>query len=106
MSFLRPIDSRPTLLCSAGNERKCQGRLRLFAENFARHRNEQGLCRRKAEAPNPNAQAPGKHQPSNVHKIGKCVRLCFDFWDLEPGIWDFGACAALARLVDVITSRL
>src|SRR5438132_8207001 len=51
MSFLRPIDSRPTLLCNVGNERKCRDRLRLFAENVARHRNEQALCRRRKSDP-------------------------------------------------------
>jgi hypothetical protein len=55
-----------------------------------------GYAAAKRKLQIPMAKARGKHQPSNVHKIGKCVRLCFDFWilelpwDLEPGVWDFG----------------
>src|SRR6202022_1691603 len=82
MSSLRPSDSLPAQLCNAGNERKCQDRLRPCGENvspFPRQTNEQAVCP-EGKYPNPKHQPP-KETPNLNHQGS--VRA---IWNLELGI--------------------
>jgi len=69
-------------------------------------------ARREAEAPNPNGQstweAPTFKCPQNRKMRAALFRLLDFEASLGFGTWrlEFRACAALARLADVITGRL
>src|SRR6202022_562291 len=81
MSSLRPSDSLPAQLCNAGNERKCQDRLRPCGENvspFPRQTNEQAVCP-EGKYPNPEHQPPKKLQTSII----KARYARFGIWSLE-----------------------